>query len=94
MIVPVYVPAARPVVVAETVGVAAPEPPPGATESQDESEAAVQSSVPIPVLAIVMLVPAGEAPPAIPVNVREPGVTLRIGVEATLEPYADNGPSV
>ena len=52
----------------------------GVTESQDESLAAVNESVLLPVLVTETLAEAGLAPPCVPLKVNVNGETLRMGL--------------
>ena len=76
---PVYVPAARPAMLADTFTVPAPVPLAGAAWSHGWSVAAVHVSVPPPLLETASGCAAGLAPPAVAENDRLAGDTCRVG---------------
>ena len=84
VIVSLYVPGARPLVVTATVAVAGPLPEDGLTPNQVAFSAAVQLSVPEPLFEIPNVFDAGSGPPTDAVNESDVGLTTSVGDAAEL----------
>ena len=82
VIVPLYVPAARPVMSTEAVSVEGAVPLVGLTVSHGALSLAVKLSVPAPVLLMLIVWLAGLLPPAVAVKLRLAGLTPMVGCVA------------
>jgi hypothetical protein len=92
------VPAASPDVLTAAVKSAGAEPLAGETVSQEASSLAVKLNAPPPLLVTEIVLDAGLAPPAVPVNASDVGETASAGggggPGGTPITYADSGPSL